>query len=204
MQEPAQKAREIDAMSFEELAPPPPWEQDVIWEEWVEARLQLSASPSTVRRADPTPADSRRMRDLQMACEPITPRLLRENKATIAENQVFFAEIDRVPVGFIQVAINDAHPVLFAQAIGVVPQAQGRSIGRRLLTTAASVAPERPIVLATRDTNEAAHALINGFAASTGATVHQVSRGTYPDGLAAVPTDPHEAQAYEVWEIKRP
>lgn len=191
-------------MSFEELEPRLPARADVVFQAWREALSRLPDAAVSIRRADPTPADSRRLRDLQVACEPITPQMLRDNAKSIAEAHVFLAEIERVPVGFIQVAIDEAHPVLFAQAVGVVPKAQGRGIGRRLLTTAASCAPERPIVLATRETNAAAHALLNGFAASTGATVLQVSRGTYPDALAAVPTDSDEAEAYGLWEIKRP
>lgn len=139
------------------------------------------------------------MRDIQLACAPITPLGLRRNATTISEDSVFIAEIDRVPVGFVLAALSERHAPLFVQVVAVVPEAQRRGIGQKLLSAAVSVAPERNIVLATQETNVAAHAMNRKFAASIGASIHRLNLGVYPDDYLGIP----RSLGYRAWEIKR-
>lgn len=189
----------MENATFEELEPKLRARDDVIYQTWREALSTLSDAPATLRQAVPTPADARRMRDIQLACEPITPLPLRDNAAAISANHVLIAEIEGVPVGFVLASLSQKHSPLFVQVVAVVPEAQYRGIGLQLLSAAAEVEPHRNIALATQQTNLAAHAMNAKFADSIGASIHRVNLGVYPDKLLGIP----RGLGYRAWEIKR-
>lgn len=189
----------IDNATFDELEPKIPAQRDTVYTAWREALSTLSDEPATLREALPTPADSRRMRDIQVACAPITPLMLRDNAAAIAANHVLIADIAGIPVGFVLASISEKHSPLFVQVVAVVSEAQRRGIGLQLLSAAAELEPHRDIALATQKTNLAAHAMDKRFAESIGASIHRVNLGVYPDKLLGIP----RGQGYRVWRIKR-
>lgn len=189
----------MESATFEELEPQLRARDDVIWQSWTGALSTLSDAPATVREAVPMPADARRMRDIQLACVPITPLALRDNAATISEHRVLISEIERVPVGFVLASIAEEHSPLFVRVVAVVPEAQRRGIGLQLLSAAAALEPHRNIAVATQETNFAAHAMKNRFAASIGSSAHRVRLGVYPDKLLGIP----RGEGYRAWELKR-
>ncbi|UUX59880.1 GNAT family N-acetyltransferase [Glutamicibacter halophytocola] len=192
-------SQEMDVASFEELEPKLRARDDAFYQRWCEALSTLSDAPASIREAVPTPADARRMRDMQLVCEPITPLGIRRNATTLSEDRVFIAEIERVPVGFALAAISEKHAPLFMQVVAVVPQAQQRGIGLQLLRAATETEPDRNIALATQSTNFAAHAMNRRFAASIGASIQRVNLGVYPDSYLGI----SRGQGYRAWEIRR-
>lgn len=139
------------------------------------------------------------MRNIQLACVPITPLALRENATAIAAHHVLIAEVDRVPVGFVLASLSEKHPPLFAQVVAVVQEAQRRGIGLQLLSAVAQIEPQRDLALATQETNFVARAMNEKFADVIGASIHRVKLGVYPDKLLGIP----RGQGYRAWEIKR-
>ncbi|WDF33724.1 GNAT family N-acetyltransferase [Arthrobacter agilis] len=192
-------SQEMDKASFEELEPKIWARHDVIYQNWCAALLSLADAPATVREALPTAADARRMRDIQLACVPITPMPLRDNAATISGHRVLIAEIERVHVGFVLASLGPEPSPLFVQVVAVVSEAQRRGIGQQLLSAAAALEPQRNIVLATQETNLAAHALNKRFADSMAASIHKVNLGVYPNKYLGI----RRGQGYRVWEIER-
>lgn len=168
---------------------------------WQEKLRTLTSSQVSIRAAAPTPEDARRMWDIQLACEPITVLSLEENTQTIHDRLTFFAEIDGVHVGLcIAVPEAKASDPLFVQVVAVVPTAQRRGIGRKLLAAAASEDAERDIVFATQENNQAARAMNARFASELGATIERVNMGVYPDRYLGI----QRGQGYRVWKVKRP
>lgn len=106
-------SRKLETATFEELEPKLRARDDVVYQSWRSELSALSDAPVSLRGATPTPADAQRMRDIQLACAPITPLGLRKNSTTISEDTIFIAEIDRVPVGFVLASLSERHAPLF-------------------------------------------------------------------------------------------
>lgn len=147
---------------------------------WRASLRELPPSKFRVRQATEDPADARRLKDLQLACEPITVQSVRDNATTITDHLVLLAEISGVHVGFSVASIgqNDADPT-FVQVVAVAPSTQRRGVGLTLLSSVAERAPQQDIAFATRDDNDAALALTKRFTELIGATMRAVPKGTY-------------------------
>lgn len=190
--------RQQDFAAFEPTFPASRDQRFICWQE--ELRM-LPSAPVSIRAAAPTPEDARQMWDMQLACEPITVLSLEENAQTIHHRLTFFAGIDGVHVGFcIAVPGAKASDPLFVQVVAVVPAAQRRGIGRKLLAAVASEDAERDIVFATQESNQAARAMNARFASELGATLERVNLGVYPDRYLGI----QRGQGYRVWMVKRP
>lgn len=147
---------------------------------WRAALEALPLSRPTLRTATDDPSDARRLKDLQLACEPITVQTMQQNATTIAEHLVLLAEIGNVHVGFCIASIGSGPPdPTFIQVVAVAPPAQRRGVAMALLDSIRARAPQHDIAFATRDDNAAARALITRFAGRIGATLRPVPPGTY-------------------------
>ncbi|MGF3054021.1 GNAT family N-acetyltransferase [Microbacterium sp. YY-03] len=168
---------------------------------WQDELSSLITPRVSIRTAVPTPEDARRMRDMQIVCEPITVLSLETNAHTINDRLALFAEIENVHVGFCVAfpGVKTSDP-MFVQVVAVVPAAQRRGIGRELLAAAATTEPERDIVFATQESNLAAHAMSARFAGELGATLQRVNLGVYPDRYLGI----QRGQGYRAWRVKRP
>lgn len=174
--------------------------QDADFGGWLARLDALPSSGATIRSASPTPADARRIKDLQIVCEPLTVETVRSNAATIGDKTVLIAEIGDVHVGYLvsHPAAAPADP-LFVQVVAVAPAAQRRGIGAVLLTAAAAREPERDIVLATQEQNVAMHALNRRFADSLGAGLERIALGTFRDGDLGI----RRGLGYRAWRFRR-
>lgn len=140
------------------------------------------------------------MRDLQIACSPISVRSVDDNVSMIAEQLVLIAEIDEVHVGFCVVLRTQEDPApLFVQVVGVAPEAQRRGTALALLTSVAASEPLRDIALATQDSNTAARALNEQFARSIDSNIERVPLGTYRDRDLGI----RRGIGYRSWVIRR-
>jgi GNAT superfamily N-acetyltransferase len=154
-----------------------------------------------IRPAAPTGEEARRIWDLQLVCDPIVPRLIRENVSMITDHDVLIAEIDGIHVGFcVSMTSARAQDPLFIQIVGVAPSARRRGIGLALMMAAAQQAPERHIALATQDSNTAARGMNDRFAKLTRATIRRVPLGALPDHHLGI----NRGLGYRVWLIERP
>jgi GNAT superfamily N-acetyltransferase len=168
---------------------------------WKKRLKTLSSSAFSIREATAVAQDGRRMQDLQGECSPISIQSVRENTATISEQLVLLAEIDRVHVGFCvsSPGFRDPDP-MFIQIVAVAPDAQRRGVGLALLSAAAEREPRRDIVLATQDDNFAARSLNDQFAKSIGADIRRVNLKTYRKIDLGIP----RGLGYRAWVIQRP
>ena len=130
----------MDNATFEELEPKLRARDDVFYQRWQESLSTLSDAPATLRGALPTPADARRVRNIQLACVPITPLALRDNATAISAHHVLIAEIDRVPVGFVLASLSEKHSPALRAGSGCC--ASGSAPGYRAATTLRGV-PDR-------------------------------------------------------------
>ncbi|MDJ0318353.1 GNAT family N-acetyltransferase [Arthrobacter antibioticus] len=177
------------------------FDRDPRYDAWLEQLASLPSAEVFIRKAQLTPPDGRRLKDLQFQCEPITVQSVRNNVAQIAERRVLLAEIRGVHIGFCVSATGpDQSDPLFIQQVGVVPAAQGRGIGLALLTAAAKQDPLRNIALATQDSNIAARALNENFAEAIGASIKRIRLGLYPDRDLGIT----RGLGYRLWFIQRP
>lgn len=193
-----EKSEQHDFAAFESTLPVSRDERLLRWQNEV---TSLTSSKVSIRTAAPTPEDARRMWDMQLLCEPITVLSLHTNAQTINDRLVLFGEIEGVHVGFcIASPGTNASDPMFVQVVAVVPDVQGRGIGRELLATAAAAEPERDIVFATQESNLAAHAMNARFASELGATLERVNLGVFPDRHLGI----QRGHGYRAWRVKRP
>lgn len=185
---------------FAAFEPSIPASRDQRLSRWHEAVRSLTSQQVSIRPAIPTPADARRMWDMQLDSEPITVLSVETNAQSIRDRSVLFAEIEGVHVGFCVATpgANTSDP-LFVQVVAVVPAVQRRGIGRKLLAAAASKEGERDIVFATQESNSAAHAMNARFANELGATLERVNLGVHPDHYLGI----RRGQGYRAWRIRR-
>lgn len=149
--------------------------KDPGFDEWKKRLDHLSDSGVQVRPAEPTAEDGRRMRWVQAACESLFIHDVGYNVSRIEKQTVLIAEVSGDPVGFcIALAGRAEDAPVFVQLVAVVPEARRRGAGVALLHAVASAEPQRDIVMATLDSNTAARALNEHFAASIGATIRRV------------------------------
>lgn len=188
-------------IDFDEFEPTFPPHQDLPFLEWEKRLLDLSSSETTIRRAELTGADGRRMEDLQTVCVPITVRSVRMNVGTIADETVLIAEIDSIHVGYCIVTPGRG-PVspLFIKVVAVAPAAQRRGVGLALLLAASTLAPRRDIALATQDDNLAARSMNDKFASAIGASIRRVKLDTYRNTDLGI----RRGMGYRAWLIERP
>lgn len=185
---------------YEAFEPTFPLSRDPEFIGWTNRLTTLSSSPVSIREATAVAQDGRRMKDLQVACSPISVQSVRENVSAIIERLVLLAEIDGIHVGFCvsSPGPHDADP-MFIQVVAVAPDAQRRGVGLALLTAAAKREPRRDIVLATQNDNIAAQSLNEQFAKSIGASIRKVSLGTYRDCDFGI----QRGMGYRAWAIQR-
>lgn len=137
----------------------------------------------TLREAADDPGDARRLKDLQLACEPITVQTVQHNATTIAEHLVLLAEIGNVHVGFCIASNGSGSPdPTFIQVVAVAPPAPRRGVATALLDSIRARASQHDIAFATREDNAAARALTTRFAERIGASLRPVPSGTYRHG----------------------
>lgn len=167
---------------------------------WRASLNTLRSSRFRLREGTEDPTDARRLKDLQLECEPITVQTVQHNATTIADNLVLLAEIGTVHVGFCIASIGGvASRPTFIQVVAVAPAAQRQGIAMAFLTSVAARAPHRDIAFATRDDNEAALALTTRFAERIGATLRTMPPGTYRHSdLGTAP-----GLGYRPWLIER-
>ena len=185
---------------FEEFEPAFPYSQDATHKEWQHALKSIRDAPVSIREAQPTGTDGRRMKDMQFSCEPITVQAVAKNVDLIDEHTVLFAEQNGVHVGFCLIVDDrQAQSPLFIQVVAVVPEAQRQGIGMQLMEAAASIAPTRNIAFATQDENAAARALNERFATSLQANLRKVRLGTFPNRSLGI----QRSDGYRSWLIER-
>lgn len=140
--------------AYEELEYASSPTRDERFQTWLQQLKTLSSSAALLRPAAQTAQDGRRIKDLQVACSPLTVRSVRDNVLMTARQPVLIAEVDGVHVGFCvsHRGSSEADP-LFIQLVRVASEAQQRGIGLSLITAAAAHEPGRDIVLATQDSN---------------------------------------------------
>lgn len=190
----------VDKIAFDALEPAFPLTRDPDFVAWVAQLATLPSSEVAIRRGTASPQDARRLRDLQVRCEPITVRSVRANGATLVEYSVLLAEIEDVHVGYCCFAVGaQSSAPIIVQVVAVAPEAQRRGIGMKLLTAASDSDSRRDIVLATQDNNYAARALNARFASSIGAVLRRIPLGTYPDNALGI----QRGLGYRAWTIER-
>lgn len=183
--------------SFEPLFPP---SQDPEITSWRRRLAALQSTDPVIRVAVPSGQDGRRMKDLQIACSPITVQSVKDNVGTIADQHVLLAEIDDTHVGFcVSFPGPGSSDPLYIQVVGVVPQAQRRGVGLALLTASAEHEPRPDIVLATQNENLGARALNARFAESIGASIARVPLSRYRHNDLGIP----RGAGYHAWLIQR-
>lgn len=184
---------------YDEFEPPLGFGRDAAFTAWEIQLAALAPVPAVIREATSTGQDGRRVRDLQVACEPISVKSVGENVTAIEERLILLAEIDAVHVGFC-VAAAGPRPTdpLFVQVVGVAPPAQRRGIGLALLSAAAEREPRRDLALATQDDNVAARAMNDRFARSTGSIIERVSITTYRERDLGI----QRGHGYRAWRIR--
>jgi ribosomal protein S18 acetylase RimI-like enzyme len=190
---------EFDAYEKFEYAPSPA--RDERFRIWRQQLRSMSSSAALLRRAAEKGQDGRRIKDLQVACSPISVRSVRDNVSMIARQEVLLAEVDGIHVGFCvsHLGASESDP-LFIQLVGVASEAQQRGIGLALITAASAHEPRRDVAVATQDSNTAARALNERFARSIGASIERVKLGTYRDPDLGIV----RGLGYRAWLIRRP
>ncbi|WP_137767995.1 GNAT family N-acetyltransferase [Curtobacterium sp. SGAir0471] len=172
--------RDVSYLAFEPVFPLTRDPGLVRWRKSLEA---LPPSQPTLREATVDPGDARRLKDLQLACEPIMVQTVQHNATMIAEHLVLLAEIGNVHVGFCMASIGSGpRDPTFIQVVAVAPPAQRRGVAMALLDSIGGRAPQHDIAFATRDDNTAALALTTRFAERIGASLRPVPPGTYRHG----------------------
>lgn len=164
------------------------------------SRLRLDAHIS-IREAMPSGIDARRMKDMQIACEPLGPQTVARNLETLKQNLVvLFAEAEDTPVGFLSYCppASKVDP-LIVQVVGIVPEARRRRTGTALLEAACERYPGCDVAFATREENVSAHSLFRGFATQTQRSVRRVRRGVFRDGDLGI----ERGDGYRVWVLLR-
>jgi len=193
-------ARTSRDSEYDEFEPPLGFGRDAAFTAWENQLATLAAAPAVVREATSTGQDGRRVKDLQVACESISVKSVRENVTAIKERLIFLAEIDAVHVGFC-IAAAGPRPTdpLFIQVVGVAPPAQRRGIGVALLSAAAEREPRRDLALATQDDNVAARTMNERFALSTSSIIERVPLTTYRERDLGI----KRGDGYRAWRIRR-
>lgn len=190
--------RDVRYLAFEPVFPLTRDPGLVRWRASLEA---LPPSLPTLREATVDPSDARRLKDLQLACEPITVQTVQDNARTIAEHLVLLAEIGNVHVGFCMASIGSGpRDPTFIQVVAVAPPAQRRGVAMALLDSIGARAPQHDIAFATRDDNAAALALTTRFAERIGATLRAMPPGTYRHGDLGTA----RGLGYRPWLITQP
>lgn len=188
----------INCESFE---PTFPLTRDVEFVEWQRELKRLSWSGLKIREADSSGEDGRKMKDLQVSCEPLGVLSILRNIETIATHRVLFVEECGVHVGFCVSSLEaECTDPIFIQTIGVVSEGQHRGIGVALLESATSREPNRDIALAAQKDNAGAFVLAKKFAMSIGASVQKVKLGTYADDYLGIT----RGIGYRILVIRRP
>lgn len=89
---------------------------------WRASLNTLWPSRFKLREGSEDPTDARRLKDLQLECEPITVQTVQHNATTIADNLVLLAEIGTVHVGFCIASIGSvASRPTFIKVVAVAP-----------------------------------------------------------------------------------
>jgi len=194
----------LGSCEYQTIEPTFPLSQDPEFLRWSTQLEALSAAVVSIREANQTAEDGRRMKDLQVVCCPISVRSVRENVSTIIERQVHIAEIDGVHVGFCvsSQGPKDSDPLFFqiVAVAPVAPDAQRRGVGLSMFGAATAREPLRDIALATQDDNIAARSLNEKFARTIGATIQRVTLGTYRDRDLGI----QRGLGYRAWIVRRP
>ena len=191
---------QVGGNEYKAFESPWPFRPDPELDAWRQRLRTRPSSEVSIREATAVPQDGRRVWDLQVECEPIYVRSVRENVSMIAERVVLLAEIDKVHVGFcVSFPGYAASDPLFIRIVAVAPAVQRRGVGLALLTAAAERELGRNLALATQDTNIAARALNERFANSIGASIRRVPLGTYSDRDLGI----RRGDDYRAWVVRR-